>query len=181
MMQQSRSGPISGQNCHSETCRPPNVHSKPAHSDQDTEQHKRASQVREDAQWGGQGSPRQCSCLENPWTGEPGRYSPRARRVAHDWRDSARMHAYGGTLLSREKGRNAAVCSNVNGPRDYRSKWSKSDRERQIPYDITYTWNLKYDTNDLFTKQKQAHRHRKPTRGYQKGKGVGRDKLGTWD
>ena len=26
---------------------------------------------------------------------------------------------------------------------------SKSDRERQIPYDITYLWNLKYDTNEL--------------------------------
>ena len=25
----------------------------------------------------------------------------------------------------------------------------KSDRERQIPYDITYMWNLKYDTNEL--------------------------------
>ena len=24
---------------------------------------------------------------------------------------------------------------------------SKSERERQIPYDITYMWNLKYDTN----------------------------------
>ena len=24
----------------------------------------------------------------------------------------------------------------------------KSDRERQIPYDITYVWNLKYDTNE---------------------------------
>ena len=23
---------------------------------------------------------------------------------------------------------------------------NKSDRERQIPYDITYMWNLKYDT-----------------------------------
>ena len=26
---------------------------------------------------------------------------------------------------------------------------SKSDRERQMPYDITYMWNLKYDTNKL--------------------------------
>ena len=25
----------------------------------------------------------------------------------------------------------------------------KSDKERQIPYDITYMWNLKYDTNEL--------------------------------
>ena len=42
---------------------------------------------------------------------------------------------------------------------------SKSDKERQIPYDITYIWNLKYNTNDLFTKQKQTHRHRKQTYG----------------
>ena len=25
----------------------------------------------------------------------------------------------------------------------------KSERERQIPYNITYMWNLKYDTNEL--------------------------------
>ena len=28
-------------------------------------------------------------------------------------------------------------------------KQSKSERERQIPYDITYVWNIKYDTNEL--------------------------------
>ena len=28
-----------------------------------------------------------------------------------------------------------------------------SERGRQIPYDITYMWDLKYDTNEL-TKQK---------------------------
>ena len=27
--------------------------------------------------------------------------------------------------------------------RDYHTKWSKPDRERQILYDITYMWNLK--------------------------------------
>ena len=32
--------------------------------------------------------------------------------------------------------------------RDSHTKWSKSERERQIPYDITYMWNLKYDTNE---------------------------------
>ena len=36
--------------------------------------------------------------------------------------------------------------SNMDGHRDYHNKWSKS--ERQIPYDITYMWNLKYDTNE---------------------------------
>ena len=32
--------------------------------------------------------------------------------------------------------------------RDYRTKLNKSERERQIPYDITYMWNLNYDTNE---------------------------------
>ena len=30
-----------------------------------------------------------------------------------------------------------------------------SQTEKDIPYDITYMWNLKYGTNDLSTKQKQ--------------------------
>ena len=33
----------------------------------------------------------------------------------------------------------------MDGPRDYHTKPSKSERERQTPYDITYMWNLKYD------------------------------------
>ena len=32
--------------------------------------------------------------------------------------------------------------------RDSHSKWSKSEREKQIPYDITYIWNLKYGTDE---------------------------------
>ena len=39
----------------------------------------------------------------------------------------------------------------MDRPRDYHTKWSKSDRERQI-YDITYMWNLTYDTNELIYK-----------------------------
>ena len=37
----------------------------------------------------------------------------------------------------------------MDATRDYHTKWSKSERERQIPYDITYMRNLKYDTNEL--------------------------------
>ena len=40
----------------------------------------------------------------------------------------------------------------MDGPRDYHTKWSKSDRERQISYDITYIWNLKKVTNELIYK-----------------------------
>ena len=31
-----------------------------------------------------------------------------------------------------------AICSNMDGPRDYHTKQSKSEEERQIPYDIIY-------------------------------------------
>ena len=36
----------------------------------------------------------------------------------------------------------------MGGPRDYHTKRSKSEREKQIPYNITYMWNLKYNTNE---------------------------------
>ena len=31
----------------------------------------------------------------------------------------------------------------MNGSRVYHIKGNKRDRERQIPYDVTYMWNLK--------------------------------------
>ena len=47
---------------------------------------------------------------------------------------------------------------------------------------MTYTWNLKYDTNGLirhlFLKQKQTHRHRGETCGCHGGGGGERDGLG---
>ena len=44
---------------------------------------------------------------------------------------------------------------------------SKSDRERQISYDITYMWNLKKMIQaNLFIKQKLTHKCRKQTYGY---------------
>ena len=56
---------------------------------------------------------------------------------------------YNGIQLSHKKEWSNAICSNMDGPRDYHTKWSKSERERQIPNDVTYMWNLKYDTNVL--------------------------------
>ena len=44
---------------------------------------------------------------------------------------------------------NNAIRSNMDATRDYHTKWAKSERERQIPYDISYMCNLKYDTNEL--------------------------------
>ena len=69
----------------------------------------------------------------------------------------------------------------MDGPRDYHIERSKSHKERQISYDITYMWNLKKIQINLFTKQKQTHTHRKQTSDYQRGKWWKRDKLGVWD
>ena len=40
-----------------------------------------------------------------------------------------------------------AICRHMDGLRGYYAKWNKSDRERQILYDITYMWNLKSTIN----------------------------------
>ena len=73
--------------------------------------------------------------------------------------------------ISHKKEWNNAICSNMDGPRDYHTKWSKSDRERQISYDVVYMWNLKEKKTQmsLFPKQKQTHSHRKQTHGNHKG------------
>ena len=51
-----------------------------------------------------------------------------------------------GVLLSHKE--NNAICSNMDGRRDDHTKWSKSQRERQIPYDIICMWNLQHNTNE---------------------------------
>ena len=58
------------------------------------------------------------------------------------------VHIQNGILLGHYKEQNNAICSNMDATKDYRNNWSKSEKERQIPYDITYTQNLKYDTNE---------------------------------
>ena len=49
----------------------------------------------------------------------------------------------------------------------------KSERERQISYDITYSWNLIYSTNEPFHR-KENRGHREETCGFQGG-GSGMD------
>ena len=88
------------------------------------------------------------------------------------------VHIYNGILLSYKKEWNNAICSNMDGSRNYHTKWQKA--ERQILYEITYVWNLKYDTNELIYKTKTTSKHGKQTYSYQRGKGAG-DKLGVWD
>ena len=40
------------------------------------------------------------------------------------------------TAINKEL--NNAICSNMDGPRDYHAKQSNSEREKQISYNIAY-------------------------------------------
>ena len=53
----------------------------------------------------------------------------------------------------------------MHAPRDYYTKWSNSERERQILYNITYMWNLKNSTNEHISTEKDTHRLLKQTNG----------------
>ena len=54
------------------------------------------------------------------------------------------VHIYSGILLSHKKNKTLQFAATWI---QLEIEWSKSEKERQIPYDITYMWNLKYDTN----------------------------------
>ena len=55
-----------------------------------------------------------------------------------------------------------------------------SQKESEIPYDITYMWNLKYGTDDPIYKTETDHGHREQTCVFQGvgGKGDGQGVLG---
>ena len=70
---------------------------------------------------GGHGNPLQYSCLENP-VGREAWWAAVYRVTKHQ------------TRL-----RQLSMCMS----RAYHTKWSKLNRDRQISYDVSYTWNLK--------------------------------------
>ena len=47
------------------------------------------------------------------------------------------VYIYNGILLSHEKEWNNAICSNIDGPRDYHTKWSKSDKDKYHMISLT--------------------------------------------
>ena len=41
-------------------------------------------------------------------------------------------YVHNGISLSHKKEENIAICSNMDGARDYHTKWSKSDKDKYI-------------------------------------------------
>ena len=87
------------------------------------------------------------------------------------------VYIYHGILLNHQKECNNAICSSMDATRYYHTEWSKSDRERQLSYDITHMWNLKYDTNELILQNRLTDIENSMV---SKGKGWGRDGLEVW-
>ena len=60
------------------------------------------------------------------------------------------------------------------------SEVSQTEKEKYHMISLTCRIENMIQMN-IFTKQKHTHRLRKQTYGYQRGEGMGRDKLGVWD
>ena len=48
------------------------------------------------------------------------------------------VHIYNRILLTHEKDRNNAISNNMDKPRDYYTKWSKSEREKYHMTSLIY-------------------------------------------
>ena len=52
------------------------------------------------------------------------------------------VHLHNEILCSREKEGTPTLCKSMDGTGEHYAKWNKSGSERQIPYDLTFKWNL---------------------------------------
>ena len=51
------------------------------------------------------------------------------------------IHLHNGVLYNRKKGA-PTLCDSMDESGEHYVKWKKPGGERQIPYDLTYKWNL---------------------------------------
>ena len=92
------------------------------------------------------------------------------------------IHIYNGILLGHKKEWNSAICRDMDGPRDCHTEWSKSEREKQMSYISTYTWNVEkwYRWTYLQSRNRDTDIENKciDTKGVCGG---GCNRLGDWD
>ena len=51
-------------------------------------------------------------------------------------------HLHSGILHSRKKKGTLTLHNSMSGTEEHYAEWNNPDDERQIPYDLTYKWNL---------------------------------------
>ena len=54
----------------------------------------------------------------------------------------SKPHNFYTSITYKKYIRDSAISRGMDGPRDCHTEWSKSEREKQISYDIAYMWNL---------------------------------------
>ena len=52
------------------------------------------------------------------------------------------VHLYNGILRSREKVGAYTLYNGMDGTGEHYAKWNKPGDEGQIPYDLTFNWNI---------------------------------------
>ena len=70
-----------------------------------------------------------------------------------------------------KKAWNNAICRNMCGLRNYHTKWSKSDRGRQISHKVINMWNLIKMTKLTIQKQTQDFKNQRENGGRVKWRG----------
>ena len=66
------------------------------------------------------------------------------------------VHLHNGILHSREKEGAPTLHDSMDGTGEHYAKRNKPDGKRQIPYDLTYNWNL---INNIKKPAKYDQRH----------------------
>ena len=74
---------------------------------------------------------------------------------------------YNGILCSRKKEGALTLHNSKDGTGENYIKWNKPGGERQIPYDLTYKWNMMNKTKQA--KYNQIHWNKEQTDSYQRG------------
>ena len=62
------------------------------------------------------------------------------------------VYLYSGMLLNHKKEWNNAMCSTMDGSRDYHTQWSKPEKENYHMISLTCVILKKNDTNELIYK-----------------------------
>ena len=90
-----------------------------------------------------------------------------------------KKHLHSGILHSRKKERAPPLHDSMDGTGEHYAKWNKLGGEGQIPYDLTYKWNLMNKTNKQ-AKQNQRHGNKEQIDSDQRGgrRGIAREKRG---
>ena len=93
------------------------------------------------------------------------------------------VHIYNGVLLNHKKERNWVIRSDVDGPRDCHTEWSKSEIEKQISYINIYMWNLEkwYKWTGLQGRNRDTDVENKCMDNKGGKPWGGGDELGDWD